>query len=239
MSKLKRLPSVVLNQLVTTPTGQVLTKVPCKIQIPVRYTTRGLGNVGSTNYAYGLFPIILETGEYTVLNVCAYVELEPYKTIQISIGEVDYYELYFEANSVIIKTTDIVKRSDIMFNVFDEFIFKGKLPWYAEYEDICKIFDTAKSHADSKVASNPEVIELIASMITRSKEDRTVYIRSVANSLSDVTLDKIDFVPLNSIFYSVNSTLNKIAGSYFDDGVRSALVSETTGVSRVESILRA
>jgi len=126
-----------------------------------------------------------------------------------------------------------------MYNIFDEFIFKGKIPWYMGYEDVGKLFDTADSHAGSAVASNYEVIELIASMVTRSKDDRTKYIRSVAKTDEDFNDSKISYVPLSSIFYSVNSTVNKIAGSYFSDGVVSALVTPTTKVDKIESILRA
>jgi hypothetical protein len=107
------------------------------------------------------------------------------------------------------------------------------------YDDLGKLFDTAASHAGSNVGDNYEVIELIASMVTRSKEDRSKYIRSVAETYADVSDGKIDYVPLSSVFYSVNSTVNKIAGSYFTDGVVSALVVPTAKVDKIESILRA
>lgn len=239
MPKLRRNPSLVLSQLFENKVGQVLTKVPCKIQVPVRFSERGLGQVGIDTFTYGLFPIILETGDYAVMNVCALVELDPYKVLTTTIDEVEYHEFYFEANQIVIKAGDLVRRDDMMYSVFDELVFKGKIPWYVEYEDMGKLFDTAKEYANSDVGQNLEVIEFIASMVARSKDDRSKYIREVINTKADASLDKLDYVPLASVFYSVKSTVNKIAGNYFNDGVVSALVNPTDRVEKIEKILRA
>lgn len=238
--KLKRDPQAVLSTLIQTPTGQVIAKENCKIQVPVRFSESnvGLGQVGIQTFTYGLFPIILENGNYSVCNVNALIELDPYKTLVVTLDEIDYHEFYFEPGSVIIKSTDLIQRETLMFNVMDEFIFKGKLPWYVEYDDLGHLFDTAKYHANSNVAQNPEVIEFIAALITRSKQDRTKYIRNVAKTYSDYELNKIDYIPLSNVFYSAHSTVNKLAGSYFNDGVISALVTPSENVEQIEKILR-
>lgn len=238
--KLKRDPQAVLSTLIQTPSGQVIAKENCKIQVPVRFSEGnvGLGQVGIQTFTYGLFPIILENGSYSVCNVNAIIELDPFKTLVVTLGDTDYHEFYFEPGSVIIKSLDLVQREAMMFNVMDEFIFKGKIPWYVEYDDLGHLFDTAKQHANSNVAQNPEVIEFIASLITRSKQDRTKYIRNVAEKYSDFSLDKIDYIPLSNVFYSAHSTVNKLAGSYFNDGVISALVTPSENVEQIEKILR-
>ena len=238
MARYKRDAKNALSYLVENSAGQVLTKKNCKIQIPVRFAEIGLGEIGINTYSYGFFPIIFDTNEYAVINACAMIALNPYKLTTVTIEDTDYYEFYFDAGQVVIKTTDLIKKETLMYNVFDEFIFKGKLPWYAEYEDVGKLFDTAFYHAGSKVAQNLEVIEFVASMISRSKNDRTKYLRTVAQSYADTKLGDVDFVPLKSVFYSVNSTLNKIAGSYFNDGVTSALVQPSEKVEKIETIIR-
>ena len=238
MSRYLRNSVAVKNQLVETD-NQILTKGICKIQIPTRFADVGLAQVGVSTFIYGLFPIILETGEYTICNVNALMEISPFKTTIVNISEVSYYEFTFEEGSVVIKSTDLVRRDTLMYNVIDEIIFKGKVPWYVEYEDLGKLFDTAKKFGNSNVGQNLEVIEFIASMVTRPKQDRVKYLRSTISSYEDTVLDKIDFVPLKSVFYSVNSTLNKLSGSYFSDGVISALVNKTSNVDKIESIIRA
>lgn len=238
MAKYKRNAPLVLSQLKENSAGQVLTKVPCRIQAPVRFSEIGLGQIGIDTFSYGLFAVILDSGDYAVMNVNALVELNPYKLSIVTIDDVDYHEFYFDAGDVVIKTTDLIKKEAILFNVFDEFIFKGKIPWYTEYEDLGKLFDTAKKHTGSNVAQTPEVIEFIASMVSRSKDDRMKYIREVGQKPGDFTLAHIDYVPLKSIFYSVKSTVSKLTGSYFNDGVTSALVSPSDKIEKIESILR-
>ena len=238
MAKYKRDPSFVLSTLKENQTGQIITTQACKVQIPVRFTEVGLGEIGINTFAYGLFPIILDSGQYAVMNMNALVQLDPYKLSAETIDDVDYHVFHFTANQILIKSSDIVRRDTLMYNVFDEFIFKGKIPWYVEYDDLGKLFDTAKKYGNSNVATNLEVIEFIAAMVARSKDDRTKHIRSVCNTYSDASLDKVSYVPLNSVYYSVNNTLNKIAGSYFSEGVTSALVNQSKEISKVEKLLR-
>lgn len=234
-----RNPAAVLEQLKVSAAGQVITRAYCKIQVPARYMDIGLGQIGAETFTLGCFALILEDGNYTVCNITSIVELNPFKTLTTTIDEVLYYEFYFEPGQVVIPTVDVLRRSDIMYNIFDEFMFKGKVPWYLNYEDLGKLFDTAKSHGDSNVGESLETIELIASMITRHVKDRTKPIRQVLQDYKELIPANVDYVGLNSIFYSVNSTLNKLAGSYFTDGVSSALVTPTDNVSTIESILRA
>lgn len=238
MKNLKRNPQAVLAQLVEDDSGQIFTKSDCIIQIPVRFSEKGLGQVGVRNFTYGLFPIILPSGDYSVCNVAALIEIDPYKTLPIKIKDVEYHEFHFKADSVLIKTSDVVKRDTLMFAIMDELIFKGKIPWYVGYEDLGKIFDTAKDYGNSHVGQTYEVVEFIAAMVSRPKDERDKYLRAVINNYSDTSLDKIDYVPLQSIFYSVHSTLNKLAGSYFNDGITSALTTPTEEISKIESILR-
>lgn len=239
MSKYKRNPDLVKSMLVKNKSNQILCKVNCKIQVPVRYSTVGLGQVGLDTYVLGLFPIILESGDYTVCNVNSLVELNPSKVTIVIIDDVEYHEFFFDKETVIVKNTMLVKRESLMYNMFSEFIFKGKIPWYVEYDDLGKLFDTSNSHAGSRINKNLEVIEFIASLITRHKDDRSKYLRNVGKTYSDFSLDKLAYVPLSSIFYSVTNTVNKISGSYFNDGVTSALVNPTTKVEKIEKILRA
>ena len=219
--------------------GKVYCKEPCRIQIPVRFVKRNMAKIGTSNFIYGLFPIILESGEYALHNLCAMVEILPYKTTETTVDGEDYYEFHFEKNSVVINNTTVVQRKTLMFNVFDELFFKGKIPWYLNYFDICSLFDTAKSHADSKVAEVPDTIELLASIISRSVENPKLSIRLTAKSINDFKPSQMKSVALKNVMFSVNTTLNKLAGSYFDPGVRSALVQPTDQVDKLESILRA
>ena len=237
MAKLTRNSQVVKSNLVKVD-ERVVCKVPCRIQVPARYMDIGLGETGATTIVYGCFVLILETGEYSVCSITALVQLgdSSYKTVKID--DVTYYEFSYGANDTIIVNTSLVKRDTIMYNIFNEFISQGKIPWYMEYEDMGKLFDTSSYHAGSNIGQSLEVIELLVSIITRSNNDRVKYIRNCITSYDEASLSKIDYVPLTSVFYSIETTLNKLAGNYFNDGIVSSLVNKSSKVTKVERILR-
>ena len=221
------------------PDGQLLTTEACRIQVPARFSDKNLAQIGIDNYIFGIFALILEDGTYSVCNVNAMIKILPFKVIDTTINGVVYHEFYFEANSVVIANLNLVKRDVLAYNVLEELIFNGNLPWYLNYEDVGKLFDTAKKHADIAIDRNYEVLELITSMIARDANDRTKYYRTTVESENDIFSRPPEYVPMKSVFFSATNTLNKLAGNYFSDGVVSALVTPTREVERIESLLRA
>jgi hypothetical protein len=178
----------------------------------------------------------MPSNEYMVFNFNSICDLNPYKFSKITIDEEEYYVFSFAKDSVVIKNLNVVKVDTLIYNVFDEFIFKGKLPWYADYEkDVCRLFVTAQTHAGNKVVSSKQLFEMLGASVCRSKSDIGKQIRNC-----NVT-DKVEFqsVGINNIYHSVRSPINKITGSYMREGVISSLNIKNESVSKVEKILRA
>ena len=229
--------SVIKNMLYEKGT-QYLTKKDCSIHIPIRFPDVGLAEIAGRTYVFGLIPIIdAMSGAYGVLNVCTMVELSPSKVLKVIVHGEEYYELHFYAGGVVVSNTACVKKDTIPYNIIDEVIFKGKVPWYVEYDDIGKLYDTAKEYANSNVGQSSETMEFIASLICRVPKDRTRYARLEMSAYEDAS--KMTFIPLKSVIFAASTTLNKLTGSYFKDGVNSAIVNPTHKVETVESILRA
>ena len=220
------------------PDGQLLTTQPCRIQVPVRFSEIGLAQLGIETYIFGIYALILNDNSYAVSNVNAMIKIKPSKTITVTIDDKDYHEFYFEANETVIVNVNAVKRDELMYNVFNELFFQGKVPWYITYNDLGKIFDTAAYHAGSNVAENYAVIELISSLVARSPKDRTKYFRTIVDNEMSLKTNKAEFIPLMSVYYAATNTLNKIAGSYFSEGIVSSLVTPTKNVERIERLLR-
>lgn len=236
--KLLRDAARVHSYLKELPGGQLFTTKACKIQIPEHFLSRGLAEVGIDTYVYGIYALIFEDDVYAVSNINAMIPITPSKILTTKIDDVAYYEFYFEENSVIIPDLNLVRSNNLIYTVFDELIFHGKIPWYLNYEDMGHLFASAKKHADSGVAQSYETIELIASMLARDHNDRTRYYRTSVQSKKDL-ITPPDYVPLMSVFYSATNTLNKLAGNYFTNGLVSALVTPTKETERIETILRA
>lgn len=226
-------------ELVTRSDSSVVTKKGCKIYFPVRFAERALAEIGVNNLCVGLFIIVVDDQYYSLFSVNAMVGLTPSSVDKIAYGDAEYYELGFEAGSVVIDSLDLVQNDVILYRLYDELFSKGKIPWYVGYEDLGNLYDTAKRFAGANVGDDPEVIQLLASIVTRNKDNRVEYYRTVINSREDLKTITPAYIPLRSVYYAATNTTNKLAGSYFSDGVTSALLSPSDRVESVEKILRA
>lgn len=233
----KRNRDKVLEALGDTPSKAVIAKKPLKIIFPTRFCDIRLASIGEISHVYGLFAVVVDDC-YTLLNLNAYVELSKASITKAMFNDVEHYVFSYEPGDVVIRTREVVERSALIFLAIDEFVFKGKVPWYVDYDDMGKLFET--SHlAGTKANILPEVMEFLAAYIARKKEDRIKFIRHGATSKADFALNKLAWVPLRNVYWSAPGTVNKLSGAYFADGVVSALVNPSNKVETVESILRA
>lgn len=231
-------PTKVKNNLTALETGELITSKECKIHIPSRYIERDLALVGIDTYIYGVYALIYEEEYYSVFSINGIVQIDPYKIIKEKVDGVEYTALYFEANSVLIKNLNIVQRDTLVNKLLDEFIFQSKIPWYLNYNDLGKLFDTAKQYANSNISQRYEVMELLVSLISRNSNEMQNYYRTFITEPDQVFTNPPNYVPLNSVYYSASNTLNKLAGNYMSKGLVSALVSKTENVERIESLLK-
>ena len=238
INKLIRDPAKVHACLQELVDGRLVAKKSIKIYIPTRFAERGLASIGIETQIVGIYAIVVEDKYYGISMVNAMIRIEPTSTIKILINEEEFYEFYFEPGSTVIATVNLVKADTLVYKIYDEIISKGRVPWYLNYTDLGKLFDSAKYHAGANIGGNHEVTELLVSMITRNANDRHLYYRSGLKSMEDLQKRPPAFVALRSVTYSATNTLNKLAGSYFSEGMVSALVTPTEKVERIESLLR-
>jgi len=218
--------------------GSVVTTEPCKIHVPVRFTIMQLAEIGQDVFTTGIIPIIIQDRFYSVLNINAVVHLTPLGMTKKSINDVEYYELFFDKGSTVFKTLNLVRRDTLVYYIYDELIQKGNIPWYFGYDDIGRLFDTAKEYANVNIGARGEVGELIMSLIGRDPKDLTKYYRTSVKSFIDVDKIRPEFIPLKNVIFNATNTLNKLAGSYMNDGIISALVTTTEKTDRIEQLLR-
>lgn len=237
ISKLVRNPAAIKSILFDDNgrSNSLIAKENCIIHFPKRYLDIGLGYVGVENSTHSIFAIIDEHNNYSVSLVNAMMKVEPYKTQYVSINGVEYVNFYFEAGSVITNNLNLVKKDTLIYNVANEFIIQGKFPWFLNYDDKGKLFDTAKDFADSNVGSLPEIVELYASISSRDPRDKTKYYRKVINEGFKASPANIG---LKQVVWAATNTVSKITGNYFTDGVVSAIVNPSDETQNIETLLR-
>ena len=223
--------------LMELPDGRLVTKKLIKIYSPVRFEERKLSFVGIETVIVGIYAIVLDDMWYGISLVSAMIKIEPTSTLKVIIDGESYYEFTFEPGSVVMSSVNLVKNDMLVYKIYDEIISKANIPWYIKYNDLGKIFDTAKYHAGANIGGNHEVTELLASLISRDSGNRYKYYRETIKSLSDEVTKPPAYVSLRSVVYSATNTTNKLAGSYYSSGVVSALVKPSERSEKIEKIL--
>jgi len=238
ITKLKRAPEKIHECLVELPDGRLITKKQLKIYIPVRFEERLLASIGIETQITGIYAIVLDDTYYGVSIVNAMMRIEPTSTIKVEIEGTGYYEFTFDPGSTVVANINLVKNDTLVYRIYDEIIAKGRVPWYLGYQELGKLFDSAKDHADANVGQNHEVTELLISLISRDPNDRHKYYRQSVNTLDDIKKTHPAYIPLRNVTYMATNTTNKLAGSYFGEGLVSALVSPSSRTEKIEDLLR-
>ena len=231
---MQRNASIVQQSLFESKEHVLYTKKDAIIQFPKRFLDRGMADIGLETYVYGIYALIID-GVYAVSAISAMVKTSPQQINLVDIDGEAYYNFHYTAGSPIIDNTMVVKDKTLVYAIMDEFFLKGKMPWYVEYEDLGKIYDTAKQFTDADIAENYAVLEALAAYVTRDPDNRTIQFR---HKYSPKT--KPSYIGIyGNVFYAAPGTVAKLAGSYFQDGVVSALTQPAEKSSKVESLLRA
>lgn len=238
IASLEHNPQRVRQALEKQPDGRVVARERVKIYVPYRYVERDLAYVGIENHILGIYAIVVGDRYYGVSLVDAMVSIDPSQTNKVKIDGDEFLEFIFEERTTVIKSVHLVCTDTITYRIYDEIFAKGNIPWYLGYEELARIFDTAKKHADANIGQEQEVTQLIVSLVARSRADRTQYYRTVVNTPQDLRDNPPVFVPLMSVRYSATNTLTKLGGSYFGQGVVSALINPAQRTERIEELLR-
>lgn len=237
MKPLQRKPEWVQERLIEREDGSIYTTVPCKIQVPERYLSRHLASIGTEVNVLGFFAIIMEDRYYGVSTTLAMMRLTPHSTETVTVQDTPYLEFHFEAGDTVFASTELVKNDTLTYYVYDEFVAKGRIPWFYNYFDLARLFETAQEHAGINLG-NRAILDLIISTIARNPDDYTQLYRHILERPEQVTQTPPAVVPFRSVIWNTSDTTSKLIGAYPGDALTSALVNPSESVERIEQLLR-
>lgn len=228
---LKRNAKNIIAQLTETKSNELFTKKACVIQFPKRYTESNLAEISRDTYLFGVYALIMD-GEYAVSAIPAYFHTSPERVSESEVDGVPYINFHYSPGCRVLDNTNVLRKDSLIYSLIYEFFLQGNVPWYVGYEDLAKVFDVAKEFADSNVAQNYAITEAMTAYIARIASDRAVQYRlDPKGSPAYIGLK-------GNVFYAAPGTVNKLAGSYFQDAIVSALVQPSSKTSHVEDLLR-
>jgi hypothetical protein len=235
-SKLVRNPKSVLATLHEMEDDTLVTSTGCKVYVPSRFAERGLASLGAETYIIGICAIVVGD-QYGIMMVNAMMRLDPAEINRVQVGEDEYLEFVFYPGSVVIANLKLVKTDTLTYKIYDEIIAKARVPWYLNYFDLAKIFDTARLHAGANIGGNKEVTELLISISARNPKNRVQYYRQVIESENDIATNPPYYASLKDVTLSATNAVNKLGGGYFRNGTVSAINSPSERTERLEEIL--
>lgn len=235
-SQLTRDPGKVLGDLKTVG-DMVITTSGCRIYTPARFITRGLGEIGSNTRVFGFFGIVIGD-HYAVLNANTMIGTRPSSISVVTIGEMDYYEFSYDPGSTLIANRNTVMQDTLVYYIFNELVAKAYIPWFANIEDLSKIFVTSGRYAGANILDSNVVIEMMIAQIVRQADDKTKLYRTVVKDVRKAPRRSYSIVPLRSPIYGANNTTARIMGSHFDDSLMTAINNPSDKLEPIERLLK-
>lgn len=208
----------------------------CRIHIPVRFAERGLASIGAETYVIGILPLIFGN-VYSIMMVDSLIRIEPTEVNRVTVEDNEYYEFVFAPGSEMIPNLNLAMVDTVTYRIYDEIIAKARVPWYLNYFDLAKIFDTAPEYAGANIGRNKEVTELLISIVARDQKRRTEYYRRTVKDNSTLISNPPLYAPLKDVSLSATNAVSKLGGGRFRDGTVSAIASPSERVERIEQLL--
>ena len=225
----------ILNKL---PDNTTRVKQECRIFIPADYADKGLASIGTDTYVLGIFPIVCN-GKFSTMICNAMVRIDPALMNRVNLAGNDYIEFVFPKDSIIFLANNVVRNNTLTYKIFEYYHSSAKVPWFVTYNQMSRLYESAKDYADANIGSNHETDELLASVIARNPADRRQYFRQSTQYDDNLTAHQPIYISMRNVAYSATNTMSKLSGGHFTDGTISALVSPTTRVEPMERLLRA
>ena len=237
INKFKRKPDVIKSKIKHTK-NMFIANDDLFIMFPTKFVDKNLVVLDNISKVIGIFIVYDKSLNYSVVKIPATIKIEPSEIEDIIIDETPYTILHIEKGQSLFITDVIVKDLDVVFPIFDLFLLQGKVPWYLNYLDFYELFLGLEKYAGSKVGKSVLGLSALTALNARDKKDPEIEFRAIVKNESDLTAIYPEWVGLKNIYYSFKSTLSKIAGSYFKQGVIAGIVKPEKETTDLEYVLR-
>lgn len=203
-----------------------------EILIPKRYENYGLLEHTENLNVLGIFEMRVNGGQVSGgLFLPATIVSEPRETYNTTEEELQYLVAVYGKNDIFISNMDVVKNDKLGYVLWNEFIALGNLPKFIDYTNIATLFDLVAEVCGINFNVNHAVFEMIYAHLFRDPDDITKEYRHTTMNKPPL------FVELRNVSYGPDSTSAKLLGSYWNDGLNSALVNSSDKVSELDNIL--
>jgi len=218
--------------------GSIVALKPSKLIFPERFLEKNLATIGLRSYVVGCFAHVVEDRHYAVFLATAMVEVKPSAIATIKIDGDSYVEMGFEPGDTLLVAQEAIEDKLLTYQIYNELISKGHMPWYMHYDDRIKLLFTANALAGVNLLSNHAMLELNAAAISRDPKDINRFYRHAVESYAQADRDTPISISLMNVSYGTTNAASRLMGAYWEQGLNSELANPSTQVENVERLLR-
>ena len=223
--------------LFVTQDDRLVTKQKLTICFPALYENHELAVFSDEVSVIGLFAMI-QGDKYCVNNVLAFMPLTPSEIYREKINEEEHIFLTFDEGATVCRNVNLMKEDTLTYYSYEYFISNGYIPWFLDYIDVVNLYRTAEKHCGVKLGDTSSVMELICCTTARNPQEGRLMFRTGMKSIDEMRKTTPLWVALSNIQFGAADTTSKLLGSYFNDGLNSAIAYKTKKIDPVEEVLR-
>ena len=237
ISSLKRDADHFKSFLFATQDDRLVTKQKLTICFPAIYENHELAFITDEVLVLGMVALI-QGDKYCVNKVAAFMPLTPSEIYREKVEDEEYVFLTFDEGSTVCRNVNLMKEDTLVYYIYDHFISNGRIPWYFSYLDVVDLFGSAAKHTGITLGETSSVIEAVCCTIARNAQEGRLMFRTGKRTLEELQKEKPLWIPLSNIQFGAADTTSKLLGSYFNDGLNSAIAYKTKKIDPIEEILR-
>ncbi len=208
------------------------------VYYPKRFEDIHIATIATNVKMVSIFILADAKNNYAFINIPLIVDINPSSIEDVMVGDALYTKLTLNKNDALISNKKVIKDGSFIFTLYDEFIVKGKVPFYMEYESLVDLFLSSGKFNGAKIGDNPSGIEAMVSVIARDKKDLNKFIRTSSLDLNKLTNTDIAFIGLTDVNHGLSTNIAKLTGAYLNDGITSILVNDNLIETEIEKYYR-
>jgi hypothetical protein len=211
--------------------NQVLATSLTKVHIPAHFIEKGLLKLTEQAECIGMFNVIIGDKYFVIMSPLIYTL--PYSSFSVqTIGEEEYIELVFTADTPIIESLEVAKNAPMTVELLIYLMLRGQMPYYITPELNLVMLTWCSDYAGISLDSNPALLEVLAGLSQRAADDKLSLYRHNPNG-------KYQYVPLTDVSFGTFSTFSRLLNGHQASAMITSLTSDKpTLPSKLETILR-
>lgn len=203
-----------------------------EVFIPIRYKNENFLILGDKIQALGFLALTINEKIKAQLCLPALIEMDPVETYETSIGDDKYFVAVLHKGNQFMTSTRVMQNDRVGYLSWREFLSVGHMPPHITYENVHNLYDHLGQITGKGIPVDHAIVEIIYAHIYRNQDNMQQFYRHSKMNKPPV------LTTLKSVAYGPDSTLSRVAGSYSQDGLVSAMLHPEDAPSELEEIFR-